>query len=164
MLQTLSSGFGFLAFSSLATLAAADEAKSSANPLAPRTGHFPAKAKRVIFLCMRGGPSHVDTFDYKPELAKLDGKSGKYRGTMMKSPWEFKKQKSGLWISELLPKIGEMSEHLCLLRGMHTDQPVHTSSMTQLHTGNAQFVRPSLGHGLCMALGQRMTVCLDSSR
>ncbi len=153
MLQTLSSGFGFLAFSSLATLAAADEAKSSANPLAPRTGHFPAKAKRVIFLCMRGGPSHVDTFDYKPELAKLDGKSGKYRGTMMKSPWEFKKQKSGLWISELLPKIGGMSEHLCLLRGMHTDQPVHTSSMTQLHTGNAQFVRPSLGAWTLYGLG-----------
>lgn len=153
MLQTLSSGFGFLAFSSLATLAAADEAKSSANPLAPRASQFPPKAKRVIFLCMRGGPSHVDTFDYKPELAKLDGKSGKYRGTMMKSPWEFKKQKSGLWISDLLPKIGGMSEHLCLLRGMHTDQPVHTSSMTQLHTGNAQFVRPSLGAWTLYGLG-----------
>lgn len=153
MLQTLSSGFGFLAFSSLATMAAADEAKSSANPLAPRASHFPPKAKRVIFLCMRGGPSHVDTFDYKPELAKLDGKSGKYRGTMMKSPWEFKKQKSGLWISDLLPKIGGMSEHLCLLRGMHTDQPVHTSSMTQLHTGNAQFVRPSLGAWTLYGLG-----------
>lgn len=153
MLQTLSSGFGFLAFSSLATLAAADEAKSSTNPLAPRASHFPPKAKRVIFLCMRGGPSHVDTFDYKPELAKLDGKSGKYRGTMMKSPWEFKQQKSGLWISELLPKIGGMSEHMCLLRGMHTDQPVHTSSMTQLHTGNAQFVRPSLGAWTLYGLG-----------
>ncbi len=153
MLQKLSSGFGFLAFSSLATMAAADEAKSSANPLAPRSSHFPAKAKRVIFLCMRGGPSHVDTFDYKPELAKLDGKTGKYRGTLMKSPWAFKQHKSGLWITELLPKLGALSDDLCLLRGMHTDQPVHTSSMTQLHTGNAQFVRPSLGAWTLYGLG-----------
>lgn len=153
MLQRLSSGFGFLAFSSMATMAAADDAKSSTNPLAPRSSHFPGKAKRVIFLCMRGGPSHVDTFDYKPELAKLDGKSGKFRGTLMKSPWAFKQQKSGLWISELLPKIATMSDELCLLRGMQTDQPVHTSSMTQLHTGNAQFVRPSLGAWTLYGLG-----------
>jgi Protein of unknown function (DUF1501) len=153
MLQSLSSGFGYLAFSSLATMAAAEEAKSSSNPLAPRASHYPAKAKRVIFLCMRGGPSHLDTFDYKPELTKLDGKSGRFRGTLMKSPWEFNKQKSGLWISELLPQIASMSDELCLLRGMHTDQPVHTSSMTQLHTGNAQFVRPSLGAWTLYGLG-----------
>ncbi len=154
MLQTISSGFGFLAFSSLATLAAADDQESSRNPLAPKAPHFPAKAKRVIFLCMRGGPSHLDTFDYKPELAKHDGKSGKFRGTVMKSPWEFQQnKKSGLWISELLPKIGAMSEELCLLRGMHTDQPVHPRAMTQLHTGNAQFVRPSLGAWTLYGLG-----------
>jgi Protein of unknown function (DUF1501) len=153
MLQSLSSGFGFLAFSSLSTLAAAQESNHSGNPLAPRDGHFPAKAKRVIFLCMRGGPSHLDTFDHKPELKKLDGKSGKFRGTLMKSPWEFKKQNSGLWISELLPEIGRMSDELCLLRGMHTDQPVHSSSMTRLHTGNSQFVRPSLGAWTLYGLG-----------
>lgn len=153
MLRTVSSGFGFLAFSALASMAVAEESKSSNNPLAPRATHFPAKAKRVIFLCMRGGPSHVDTFDYKPQLAKLDGTTGRFRGTLMKSPWEFVQQKSGLYISELLPKLGELSEHLCLLRGMHTDNPVHSTAMTQLHTGKSQFVRPSLGAWTLYGLG-----------
>lgn len=133
-------------------MAAADDKKSE-NPLAPKTPHFPAKAKRVIFLCMRGGPSHLDTFDYKPELTKLDGKSGKFRGRLMKSPWEFKQQKSGLWISELLPKLSKLSEELCLLRGMHTDLPVHPRAMTQLHTGTAQFIRPSMGAWTLYGLG-----------
>jgi hypothetical protein len=153
MLQAISSGFGYLAFSSLATMASADDKKNSTNPLAPKAPHFPAKAKRVIFLCMRGGPSHLDTFDYKPELAKLDGKSGKFRGRLMKSPWEFNQQKSGLWISELLPKIGELSEELCLFRGMQTDLPVHPRAMTQLHTGTAQFIRPSMGAWTLYGLG-----------
>lgn len=153
LLQTLSSGFGYLAFSSLAARAAEADSSSSTQPLAPRATHFPARAKRVIFLCMRGGPSHLDTFDYKPELERLDGKSGRFRGTLMKSPWEFQQQSSGLWISELLPNIAKVSQELCLLRGMHTDQPVHTSSMTQLHTGNAQFVRPSMGAWALYGLG-----------
>ena len=103
---------------------------------------------------MRGGPSHLDTFDYKPELIKNDGKTGQFRGTLLKSPWEFKKRgKGGLWISELLPEIGSLSDQLCLLRGMHTDQPVHPRAMTQMHTGNAQFVRPSLGAWTLYGLG-----------
>jgi len=147
MLQTLSSGFGYLAFSSLATAAAAREKNEEPNnPLAPKDPHFAAKAKRVIFLCMRGGPSHVDTFDYKPQLIKNDGKTGNFRGSLLKSPWEFQQRgQSGLWISSLLPKIGAMADELCLLRGMHTDLPVHPRAMTQLHTGATQFVRPSLG-------------------
>ena len=153
LLKTVSSGFGYLAFSSLATIAAADE-KKSANPLAPKQPHFEPKAKRVIFLCMRGGPSHVDTFDYKPQLAKDDGKTGKYRGSLLKSPWEFKQHgENGLWISEMLPEIGSMSDELCLLRSMHTDQPVHPRAVTQMHTGNAQFVRPSLGAWTLYGLG-----------
>lgn len=153
LLQTVSSGFGFLAFSSLATLASANDRKGSANPLAPKAPHFSPKAKRVIFLCMRGGPSHLDTFDYKPDLEKLDGKSGRFRGRLMKSPWEFKQQRSGLWISELLPQIGRVSDQLCLLKGMNTDLPVHPQALTQLHTGNAQFVRPSLGAWALYGLG-----------
>ena len=70
-LKTTGCGFGYLAFSGLATQAAM---RSQTSPLQPKDSHFPAKAKRVIFLCMRGGPSHVDTFDYKPLLAKFDGK------------------------------------------------------------------------------------------
>lgn len=154
ILKTMSSGFGYLAFSSLATLAAADEKRQAGGPLAPKDPHFEPKAKRVIFLCMRGGPSHLDTFDYKPELIKNDGKTGQFRGTLLKSPWEFKKRgKSGLQISELLPEIGNLSDELCLLRGMHTDQPVHPRAMTQMHTGNAQFVRPSLGAWTLYGLG-----------
>lgn len=106
ILKAMSSGFGYLAFSSLATLAAADEKRTAGGPLTPKDPHFEPKAKRVIFLCMRGGPSHLDTFDYKPELIKNDGKTGQFRGTLLKSPWEFKKRgKGGLWISELLPEI-----------------------------------------------------------
>ena len=96
VLKTVSSGFGYLAFSSLAAAASAKEI----NPLAPKVAHFPAKAKRVIFLCMRGGPSHVDTFDYKPVLKRDHGKTGRFRGSLLASPWEFKQQgKSGLWLS-----------------------------------------------------------------
>lgn len=153
ILKTVSSGFGYLAFSSLATIAAAKDEKST-NPLAPKPPHFDAKAKRVIFLCMRGGPSHLDTFDYKPQLTKDHGKSGAYRGSLLKSPWEFKQQgESGLWISELLPELGSMADDLCLLRSMHTDLPVHPRAMTQMHTGNAQFVRPSLGAWTLYGLG-----------
>jgi Protein of unknown function (DUF1501) len=82
-LKAVSAGFGYLAFSGLATLQA-EEKKSL---LAPRTPHFPAKAKRVIFLCMRGGPSHLDTFDHKPQLKKDDGKASKYGAKLFTSPW-----------------------------------------------------------------------------
>ncbi|MBX3420049.1 MAG: DUF1501 domain-containing protein [Pirellulaceae bacterium] len=153
LLQQVSSGFGMLAFASLATWASGNTTSGTGGPLAPQAPHFPARAKRVIFLCMRGGPSHVDTFDYKPEMSKLDGQSGKFRGTLMKSPWDFRQHRCGLWITELLPKLSEQADQLCLLRGMHTDQPVHPSAMTQLHTGSAQFVRPSLGAWTLYGLG-----------
>lgn len=156
LLKTVSSGFGYLAFSSLASMALAQDKQTAgtSNPLAPKQPHFPAKAKRVIFLCMRGGPSHIDTFDYKPELIKNDGKTGAFRGSLLKSPWEFsQKGDSGLWISELFPELGKMADDLCLLRGMNTDQPVHPRALTQMHTGNAQFVRPSLGAWTLYGLG-----------
>ena len=158
LLQGISSGFGYLAFSSLATMAAASERSSvddkSNNPLAAKAPHFPAKAKRVIFLCMRGGPSHVDTFDYKPQLARDNGKTGKYRGTLLQSPWKFSQHgKGGLWISELFPELAKQADELCLLRGMNCDQPIHPRALTQMHTGNAQFVRPSLGAWTLYGLG-----------
>ena len=155
MLQTMSSGFGYLAFSSLASAAAVKERKDeTTNPLTPKDPHFPARAKRVIFLCMRGGPSHLDTFDYKPKLIMNHGKTGAFRGSLLKSPWEFKQRgESGLWISELLPEIGSMADELCLLRGMNTDLPVHPRAMTQMHTGATQFVRPSLGAWSLYGLG-----------
>lgn len=155
MLQTMSSGFGYLAFSSLVSSATAKTQDGKAtNPLAAKPPQFPARAKRVIFLCMRGGPSHLDTFDYKPELIKNHGKTGNFPGALLKSPWEFKQRgNSGLWISDLLPEIGSMADELCLLRGMNTDLPVHPRAMTQMHTGATQFVRPSLGAWTLYGLG-----------
>lgn len=161
-LRTASAGFGYLAFAGLSTAQALDDdsgAKQSGkddsrNPLAAKKPHFEAAAKRVIFLCMRGGPSHVDTFDYKPQLVKDDGKPSRFRGNYLKPQWEFKQRgQSGLWISELLPQISKHADDLCLIRSMNCDQPVHPRAMTQMHTGNAQFVRPSLGAWTLYGLG-----------
>ncbi len=82
-LKTASSGFGYLAFAGLAARAAEQSAASREGPLAPKRPHFAARAKRVIFLCMRGGPSHVDTFDYKPKLSAKSGTPGIRRGTKL---------------------------------------------------------------------------------
>ncbi len=153
ILQTASAGFGYLAFAGLSTRAA--EQESGFNPLAPKAPHFKASAKRVIFLCMQGGPSHVDTFDYKPQLAADAGKGGKFGGSkLMPSPWKFRQQgKSGLWLSELFPELGKHADELSLIRSMHCDQPIHARAMTQMHTGNAQFIRPSLGAWSLYGLG-----------
>ena len=160
ILKSISSGFGYLAFSGMAAQAAArerkqeQESKASNNPLAPKKPHFEARAKRVIFLCMRGGPSHIDTFDYKPQLGKDSGKSGRYRGSLLGSPWKFKQHgQGGLWMSELFPNLASVADDLCLIHGMNTDQPIHPRAMTQLHTGNPQFVRPSLGAWTLYGLG-----------
>ena len=141
LLQTASAGFGYLAFAGMTTQAAEAAESASNNPLNPKQPHFAAKAKRVIFLCMQGGPSHVDTFDYKPQLAKDTGKGGKFGGSrLMASPWEFRQHgKSGLWISDLFPEVSKHADELCLIRSMHCDQPTHPRAMTQMHTGNAQF-------------------------
>jgi hypothetical protein len=158
-LKTLSAGFGYVAFAGLSARLAAKEAAAKAGPLAPKGGHFPARAKHVIFLCMSGGPSHVDTFDYKPELQKSDGKSvaNRNRGgyaKLLKSPWDFSQHgKSGLWISELFPEVAKHADDLCLIRSMQTDLPAHPQAYVQMHTGSFQFVRPSLGAWTLYGLG-----------
>jgi len=155
-LQTVSAGFGYLAFAGLSTRLAAAEAvrTGSTNPLQPREPHFVPRAKRVIFLCMQGGPSHVDTFDYKPQLLRDHGKRGMYGGTLLKSHWQFRQRgESGLWISDLFPEVAKHADDLCLIRSMHCDQPVHPGAMTQMHTGTAQFIRPSLGAWAMYGLG-----------
>jgi hypothetical protein len=155
LLQKASAGFGYLAFAGLSAQATQAAEAESRNPLSPRQPHFGAKAKRVIFLCMQGGPSHVDTFDYKPQLAVDAGKGQKSGGSrLMASPWEFRQRgKSGLWISDLFPEMSKHADDLCLIRSMHCDQPTHPRAMTQMHTGNAQFVRPSLGAWTLYGLG-----------
>jgi hypothetical protein len=156
MLKAVSSGFGYLAFADLATRAAAAEAAGNASgPLAPKAPHHRATAKRVIFLCMRGGPSHVDTFDYKPKLAEDSGRSGRRPGTkLLGSKWKFEKHgQGGLWISELFPHLARHADRLCLVRSMQTDIPNHPQAFLKLHTGNFQFVRPSLGAWTLYGLG-----------
>ena len=153
MLKTLSSGFGYLAFADLATRAAA--AAKPQGPLAPKSPHFPARAKHVIFLCMRGGPSHVDTFDYKPKLIADSGRPGQRPGTkLLGSKWKFNQQgRSGLWISELFPNLAKHADQLCLLRSMQTDVPAHPQAFMKMHTGSFQQVRPSLGAWSLYGLG-----------
>ena len=147
-LQFTGGGFGWLALRALAN-AEAGGALSAKQP------HFPAKAKRVIFLCMRGGPSHVDTFDHKPKLAKDNGRPSRYGATpLFASPWAFRQHgQSGLWISELFPNLARHADDLCLLRGMHCDQPAHAQAYVQMHTGSFQFVRPSMGAWTLYGLG-----------
>ena len=147
LLQRTTAGFGYLAFSALA-------AEQKGGPLAPKVPHFPAKAKRVIFLCMQGAPSHMDTFDYKPKLNADAGKAGG-KGRLVGSPYAFKQSgKSGLWISELFPNLAGHADEMCLLRSMTTDIPNHAQAMTMLHTGSTNFVRPSLGSWVQYGLGK----------
>jgi hypothetical protein len=154
-LKSAAAGFGYLAFAGLSTWAAE---KEKDNPLAPKATHFPARAKHVIFLCMEGAPSHVDTFDCKPKLAGLDGQPMPGARTafakLFASPWKFNQSgQGGLWISELFPELARMADELCLLRGMHTDVPAHPQAFLQMHTGIFQFKRPSLGAWTLYGLG-----------
>jgi hypothetical protein len=154
LLKTTGCGFGYLAFSSLANWSSA----STTNPLAARAPHFAPRAKRVIFMCMEGGPSHVDTFDYKPRLQAEDGQTfqrGRLPGSrLLGSPWRFRQHgQSGLWISELFPELARHADSMCILNGMHTDQPNHPQAFVQMHTGIFQFPRPSLGAWTLYGLG-----------
>ena len=159
MLRLAACGFGSVAFSAMASRASAlsifdDEANTTTRPLAPQKPHFTPRAKRIIFLCMAGAPSHVDTFDYKPELASMDGKTFRGNSKLLASPWKFKQSgKSGLWISDLFPNLQKQADNLCLLRGMKAEIPAHAQASIQLHTGSFQFVRPSMGAWSLYGLG-----------
>jgi hypothetical protein len=164
LLRTASCGFGYLALAGLCgqEAAAADgTSKSTAerasdDPLAPKAPHFAPRAKRVIFLFMRGAPSHVDTFDYKPALARDTGKSASGFGgrTYLGSPWKFPQSgQSGLPISELFPNLAQHADRLCLLNSLHTDLPNHPQATVQMHTGEFRFVRPSIGSWVVYGLG-----------
>jgi len=145
-LKTASNGFGYLALSAMAAKEAAGAESHWNSPLEQRPAHFSPRAKRVIFLHMRGAPSPMDTFDYKPYLNKKEANKD----------WRFKFRQhgeSGLWISELFPHIAQHADELCLLRGMHTDFPIHNEATLLLHTGSAIFTRPSLGSWVLYGLG-----------
>jgi hypothetical protein len=150
-LQSASAGFGWLAFAGLSSAQAARET----NPLAPKAGHHPAKAKRVIFLCMRGGPSQMETFDYKPKLNADDGKPSKNKNQkFFGSQWAFRQYgESGLRVSDLMRHTAAHADRLCVLNGMHTDSNEHGAALTQMHTGSFQFHRPSIGSWALYGLG-----------
>jgi len=160
LLSQAAVGFGSLA---LASLLAETSPAAEANPLAAKPGHFPARAKRVIFLFMKGGPSHVDTFDPKPLLDRDDGKPcpiAKPRvqfaatGNLLKSPWKFKQYgESGLPVSELFPHVAECVDDICMLHSVHGTNPAHGGALLKLHTGSDNFVRPSIGSWVSYGLG-----------
>ena len=160
LLKTIGPGFGYLAFAALAHEQAARANDPIVNPLAPKKTHFTPRAKRVIFLCMEGAPSHIDTFDHKPRLTDDDGKpaprgQGGFRGgKLFGSPFQFAQHgASGLWISELFPEVAKHADKLCVLNGMHTDLPNYAQAFLQMHCGIFQFPRPSLGAWVLYGLG-----------
>ena len=116
---------------------------------------FPAHAKRVIFLCMRGGPSQMETFDYKPKLNQDNLKPGRIKSCkLFGSQWSFKQYgEGGLWISELFPHLAKQADRLCVINSMHTDSGNHPQALEQMHTGSFQFQRPSMGAWTIYGLG-----------
>ncbi len=158
-LQSTACGFGSLALSALA--------HGAADPLAPRRTHHTARAKRVIFLFMAGGVSHVDSFDYKPRLLKDDGKMMDFEDArsvaktgmgatqrVMKPLWDFRQHgQCGRWASSLFPHMAELVDDLCFVQGMHTEGVAHGPATLFLHTGSTNFIRPSMGSWISYGLG-----------
>lgn len=149
VLTRTAAGFGMVG---LAGVCAADAAVA-VNPLSPKASHFPGRAKHVIFLFMNGGPSHVDTFDPKPELVRQAGKPGP-GGKFMPSPFKFNRHgASGLEVSELYPHVGKCMDDICVVRSMYTSTPNHEPGLFMMNSGNQQPIRPSLGSWLTYGLG-----------
>src|SRR5712671_2486219 len=127
------------------------------NPLAPRAPHFPGKAKRVIFLYMTGGVSHMDTFDPKPKLFAERDKpvTENAKGPRYLRPfWDFKPGgKCGTEVSDLFPHVRECMDDICLIRSMHGDHPDHFQATLGIHTGSVTVARPSIGSWVSYGLG-----------
>ncbi len=166
-------GFGALGLASVLADAGLLVAAEAPNPgksevsvagdqLAPRTPHFPARAKQVIFLFMNGGPSHVDTFDPKPALEKYacqDPPAGlvtgrRKHGKIMPSPFAAQPRgQSGIAVTDLFPHLAGCIDDICVLRSLYTDNPNHEPSLLMMNSGNMQPIRPSLGSWLTFGLG-----------
>lgn len=168
-LRNAGAGFGMIALSSLLAeqgLLAADSGPSAANPLAPRSPHFGAKAKRVIFLFMSGGPSHLETFDPKPDLQRLHGQKlptsfgpvktrrGVDKNKLLATRRKFQKHgQSGIDVSDWLPNIATCVDDICLLRGCYGDSVTHPESVYLMNTGSILMGRPCLGSWVGYGLG-----------
>ncbi len=175
-LKTAGCGFGYLALAGLAqasnsyanSLNSCLSTQSREDPLAPKVPHHAPKAKRIIFLFMQGGPSQVDTFDYKPMLAQRDGQqmpfddartianTGQRQSSqrIMKNMWKFTQYgQSGRWVSSLFPHVATHVDDLCFLHSLHTEGVAHGPATLFLHTGSTNTVRPSMGSWITYGLG-----------
>jgi hypothetical protein len=160
MLSQAANGFGAVALAAMMSEAAQ---AAPIDAMAPKTPHHKPRAKSVIFLYMDGGPSHVDTFDPKPRLAKENGQKFKMKvqatqfdniGNVLKSPWEFKQHgESGLPVSSLFPHLATCMDDLCVVRSMTSDFSEHTNANYFLHTGHGLQGRPSMGSWVTYGLG-----------
>jgi hypothetical protein len=164
VLQSAACGFGYLALAGLT----AQPAAAGVNPLAPRLPHFKPRAKRIIFLFMQGGVSHVDSYDYKPRLFKDDGKTIAFddaraiantgmRGSskrVMKPLWPFARHgQSGRWASTLFPETNKHLDDFCFIHSLHTEGIAHGPATLFLHCGSTNFIRPSMGSWVLYGLG-----------
>jgi hypothetical protein len=148
--------YSFFAGSALFPAMLSELLAETGDPLAPRAPHFPGKAKRVIFLFMTGGVSHVDSFDPKPALAKAasEGKKGPKDVPFMASPWGSKRfGSSGVEISELFPHMGSIAGDLCIIRSMTGDHNDHFQAALGVHTGSVTVKRPSIGSWVSYGMG-----------
>ncbi len=129
---------------------------AEASALAPKVPHFPGTAKRVIFIYLSGGASHVDSFDPKPKLAEYqrEGKTGENNRKMLGSPWAAKAHgQSGIEVTDLFPNIAEYVDDLCIVRSMRGDHNDHFQATLGIHTGSVTFKRPSVGSWVTYGLG-----------
>ena len=187
LLRASSTGFGGIALAAMlgeeqlrAAAASSSIGPAGAGPLAVKQPHFAPKAKRVIFLFMHGGPSQVDTFDYKPMLQRDHGKPLPYKRpkvvssetfNLLKSPWEFKQHgQSGMYVSELFPEIAKRVDELCFIKSMWGSNSRHGGALLEIHTGSDTFVRPSMGAWITYGLGSEnqsmpgyVTICPTQS-
>lgn len=167
-LKGISQGLSGLALADLLTHDLSPVCRGAVEEQGSPTGcHFPPRVKRVIFVFMHGGPSHVDTFDYKPELTRLHGQPlpiAKPRiqfaqtGNLLKSPWEFKQYgQSGAWVSDLFPNVAKHVDRLTFIKSLHGSNEAHGGALLKIHTGTDTFVRPSLGAWVSYGLGTQNT-------
>jgi hypothetical protein len=163
VLRTFANGFGMLAVAGLLAEEARAATADSDNPLAVQPPHYPARAKRVIFLFMSGGPSHVDLFDPKPRLADYAGKPLPFEQpklvrtrtvNCLPSPFKFKKHgQAGIEVSDLFPQVARCVDDLCVIRSMVADNINHNGACLQMNTGEQAFSRPSMGSWVLYGLG-----------
>jgi len=157
LFRSAGAGFGMLALRGILSSQALRE-----DPLAVKASHFAPRAKRVVFLFLNGGPSHVDSFDYKPKLDEYDGKpfpGGNFEterrtGNLMRSPFRFERRgQSGILVSEIFSELGSLIDDICVINSMYTDVPFHEPSLFMLNCGQRIPGHPSMGSWLTYGLG-----------